>query len=180
MRWLSFARVLVAASCALAACGSTVVQPDLALIPPGCRLPSKCFQADCPCNRASNDGGITGDCIACDPTLMTSQQCDVCSPDLGLACVEPLQLCVGKGKICPGVGARCIDPRTITDAGVCAASGGDPPTMIGVVDPDGGPETSVPRCAYADDECCPGSDADGGLDLSVPDLGNPPDLLATD
>jgi hypothetical protein len=162
MRRLSLLVVFV-----LSACGAAVDNPDLALIPPGCRTPSKCYAGDCSCNRAD----VQSDkCIVCDPTQLGTQQCD-CVADMGQMCVEPLQLCVGRGPVCPGVGARC--------AAADHLDGGDPPTLVGVDSGDGGAPSSVQRCAYADDVCIPGSD-DGGADLSVPDLGNADDLSGTD
>jgi hypothetical protein len=161
MRRLSLLVVLV-----VSACSTAVTNPDLALVPPGCRLPAKCYAGDCSCNRADV---LAGGCIVCDPTLMSSQQCD-CVADLGLLCVEPLQLCVGRGPLCTGEGARCVPAGGKLD-------GGDPPTLVGVLDADGGATLGAePRCAYADDVCIPGSD----VDMAVPDLGPADDLSGTD
>jgi hypothetical protein len=163
MRWLALALV------AAAACGSTTTTPDLAVVPSGCRAPAFCFQVTpCDCRRASVQPG--GSCINCDPTTMAAtQQCD-CPADggSGLACLEPAQVCVGQGKLCAGFGARCVDPTTIP-AGktACDAPGGEPPMPVEVADGGVGTES---RCAFVDDECCPGEP-----DMGVPDLGSPPD-----
>jgi len=181
MRRLSFVSILASGFvAALAGCGSAVVQPDLAVNAPGCRAPELCLAVGCSCKRADV---TSGSCVVCDPTVQTTdtQQC-TCAPgdaDGGAVCVEPAQLCVGRGTVCFGTGARCVSAQLIGDGGVCPSTGGDPPTMAPVDTGDGGGPESVPRCPYADDVCCGGS-TDGGLDLSVPDLSSPPDLTGID
>jgi hypothetical protein len=183
MRRLSPLLLLVAVA---AGCGAATTTPDLALIPIGCRAPGFCFIAAsaCGCNRADVQSG--GACLVCDPTQMPTgaQQCDcnadggiIVDNDLGTAsgqvCIEPGQLCVGRGPVCPGEGARCLPAGTVPDGGACPSTGGDPPTLVGVDTGDSGVIESQPRCAYADDTCCPGS----VVDMAVPDLSEPPDLL---
>jgi hypothetical protein len=177
MRRLSPLLLLVVA--VAAGCGTAVTAPDLALIPLGCRAPNKCFVSVCGCNRADVETG--GACLVCDPAASSTgaQQCD-CNADGGYTvdtdlgtlsgqmCIEPLQLCVGRGVLCAGAGARCFDPRQLN--GTCPSTGGDPPALVAVGD---GGVASEPHCNYADDVCCPGAE----LDMSVPDLSQPPDLL---
>jgi hypothetical protein len=183
MRRLSLLPLLVAVT---AGCGTAVTTPDLALIPIGCRAPGMCFIAAsaCSCNRADVESG--GACLVCDPTVTGTgvQQCD-CNADGGIIadndlgtisgqlCIEPRQLCVGRGVVCAGEGARCFDPRTLS--GTCPSTGGDPPTLVTVDTGDSGVIESQPRCAFADDVCCPGAE----VDMAVPDLSPPPDLLGT-
>jgi hypothetical protein len=147
-------------------CNPTTTTTDLAVVPPGCRLPSKCWSpSSCDCTRGSVVGASPGSCLVCDPALTdpSIQQCD-CSGDLGLVCLEPARLCVGRGPVCTGTGARCIAHGVDLGVAGCTGASGDPPMMV-PIPTDGGLPESEPRCAYVDDVCCPGV-----LDMSVPDL----------
>lgn len=175
MRWLTALPIVLAAAFTAAGCGASTTTPDLAVLPPGCRQPSACFTSGCDCHRASLTHGFDPDagvgCLVCDPTQQGTLQCD-CRPDptLAVACYEPGQLCVARGPVCAGAGARCIDPSTVPSGANPCALPGDPPQQAARGDVDGGPGTER-RCAYVDDLCCPGPAT--GADLGVPDLGVP-------
>lgn len=171
-------------------CTTSSTVEDLSVIPTGCRQPSACFSTSCDCLRADviggTGGGIGGACLLCDPTAQKTLTCDCTLFDAGATCSEPAQVCVGRGPVCPGVGARCLQAtKTIinNDGGqpeivpsTCSDTGGDPPQMVPRADQDAGPG-SEPRCAFVDDVCCPGSSppdagaVDASPDQSVPDLG---------
>jgi hypothetical protein len=167
-------------------CTTTTTTTDLSVIPTGCRQPSSCWSTSCGCLRADVQ---SGGCLLCDPTQQASLTCDCTSFDAGAMCSEPAQVCVGRGPVCPGVGARClpgtkqitVDGGSETVPSVCSDPNGEPPQMVPIGgDADAGPG-SEPRCAFVDDVCCPGALPDGGanVDQSIPDLAEP-DLAKID
>lgn len=164
-------RALAVLALALAGCPSTTVVSDLAIVT-GCHQPEACMLEACGCNRGDVQQG--GGCVACWPSI-SSDTCGTCAEGDAGHCREPSQVCYGRGPECPGAGATCVPAGTdFSDGGIgCGAPEAAPPEPVQSEDGDGG-VTTVFRCAYADDICCPGH----ARDLGVPDLATGPDLSA--
>jgi hypothetical protein len=144
--------LLVWAVIAIAGCEVTTTTTDAAVAIGGCRFPRKCIRVDCDCTRAT-----LGQCMLCDPMMQANGSCE-CYGDLGAGglCTSAEELCQGRAPAsCPGIGARCLPVGSS-----CASSGGSPPQLVPTPPPlgdGGGPPMSEPRCAFADDVCCPGA-----------------------
>src|SRR5581483_2595917 len=160
-------RALAVLAVALAGCPATTVVTDLAIVT-GCHQPEACMveAASCGCNRADVQQG--GSCIKCFPSVATDT-CGSCAAGDAGQCREPSQICYARGQVCSGVGAKCVPASALDGDGgvICGAPEAAPPEPVQVGDDDGG-VTTVFRCAYADDHCCPGEET--AADLGVPDL----------
>jgi len=150
MCWFHRLAAVAALVAAAGGCGQSITVPDQGVVVPGCEMPNACFRTNCPCNLGV-DMGLQTDCIveatACAPG--TDMFCNGC-PE-GYQCLEVAQACVGRGPFCGGVGALCMPQGSS-----CAPldlSIGTPPMMV---------QTGAglePHCQFADDVCCPGTDA---------------------
>jgi hypothetical protein len=140
----------------LGACDSsttttTTNMTDAGVVGAGCRAPSACWAALCPCARAS----LEADCLKCDPAAQPGAVC-LCSDYAGSLCLGETQLCVGRApSVCPGRGARCLPVgQTCSDPVVSEEAA---PQLVPTGATDGGAPMFEPRCAYIDDVCCPGT-----------------------
>src|SRR5262249_23950564 len=135
-------------------CGDTTAGADFGVVEPGCRAPSACYKLGSPCQR----GDVDSTCLVFYPPLPLTSFGSNPNPDArpGVVRTCPQAGPAGRGPVCAGLNARCVP----TGAG-CDSAGATAPQLV-----QGAGGALEARCAFVDDQCCPGL----VLDFSVSDL----------
>ncbi len=163
MRWLVVFGAAASLVAAAGACGSSITVPDQGVIVSGCQFPAACYLPSCSCSRASLNADYDPNmapnacrvpAVCSNPADLTTCNCPAGDMSLSVGgmlvetqCLEPAQVCVGRGVLCSGPGARCAPA-----GGGCAGS--DPPMLV----PVSGPSLE-PHCQFTDDVCVTCADA---------------------